>query len=85
MHLNISYYASLRESLGKNTDTFDFTGTVITVLQLRDQLRAKGEPYASAFAIGKPIRCAVNQAVVKDDMTIQAGDEIAFFPPVTGG
>jgi sulfur-carrier protein len=85
MKLKLFYYASLREAIGRANEEFEFDANVQTVQQLRAALCAKGEPYVSAMAAGRSIRCAVNQVVVKDENAIAAGDEIAFFPPVTGG
>jgi sulfur-carrier protein len=85
MKLKLFYYASLREALGQASEVLAFDSAALTVLQLRQALCAKGEPYASAMAASRSIRCAVNQVVVKDDALIKADDEVAFFPPVTGG
>jgi sulfur-carrier protein len=85
MKLKLFYYASLREAVGQANQVLEFDSASLTVQQLREALCAKGEPYASAMAAGRSIRCAINQVVVKDDTLINANDEIAFFPPVTGG
>jgi sulfur-carrier protein len=85
LKLELFYYASLREALGHANEVLAFDSATLTVLQLREALCAKGEPYASAMAAGRSLRCAINQVVVKDDALIKADDEIAFFPPVTGG
>jgi sulfur-carrier protein len=85
LKLKLFYYASLREALGQASEVLAVDSATLTVLQLREALSAKGEPYASAMAAGRSIRCAVNQVVVKDDALIKTDDEIAFFPPVTGG
>ena len=57
---------------------------VATVGGLRDLLAARGEPWA-ALAPTKNLRVAVNQQMVGFDTPVKAGDEVAFFPPVTGG
>jgi sulfur-carrier protein len=85
MKLKLFYYASLREALGHANEVLVFDSTTLTVQQLREALCAKGEPYASAMAAGRSIRCAINQVVMKDDALIKTDDEVAFFPPVTGG
>ncbi len=48
-------------------------------------LRARGANYESAFALERVVRCAVNQDFAGPDAAVKPGDEIAFFPPVTGG
>ena len=52
--------------------------------KLRDLLAARGEPWA-ALVITKNLRAAVNQQMVGLDAPVREGDEVAFFPPVTGG
>jgi molybdopterin synthase sulfur carrier subunit len=52
---------------------------------LRAHLRARGGPYEKAFTEKALVRIAVNHDMVQPAARIQAGDEVAFFPPVTGG
>ncbi len=82
MNLQINYFASVREALGKSTETLSTRAA--TVAELRTQLIARGEPYASALSDGR-LRAAVNHAMVDDAAALNDGDEVAFFPPVTGG
>jgi molybdopterin converting factor small subunit len=58
---------------------------VATVGALIDWLRALSPRHAAALVEGKTIRCAVNQDFAGVDAPVAAGDEVAFFPPVTGG
>ncbi len=83
--INISYYASLRESLGRSSETLDIPAEVTTLGQLQSYLVGLGEPYAGAMAPDRAIRGAVNQQVGEPTTAVSAGDQIAFFPPVTGG
>ena len=53
-------------------------------MQIVTKLVARGEPWP-ALAATKNLRVAVNQQMVGFDAAIKAGDEVAFFPPVTGG
>ncbi len=80
--LNIKYFASVREALGKDSERISTAAS--SVAGLRAELIAKGEPYASALANPR-LRAAVNHAMVADDAAVSGGDEVAFFPPVTGG
>jgi sulfur-carrier protein len=82
MNITLKYFASVREALAKDGESLASVAT--TVAALRAQLIAKGEPYASAIANPR-LRAAVNHAMVADDAAIRDGDEVAFFPPVTGG
>jgi molybdopterin synthase sulfur carrier subunit len=56
-----------------------------TLAALRDELIARGEPYASALARGKAVRMALDQAMSDEAAALREGCEVAFFPPVTGG
>jgi molybdopterin synthase sulfur carrier subunit len=84
MNVNILFFAGLREALGTGTEALALPAGVATVGGLRDLLAARGEPWA-ALATTKNLRVAVNQQMVGFDTPVKAGDEVAFFPPVTGG
>ena len=58
---------------------------VRTAGALRDLLRNRGGVWETELAAAKPVRIAVNQNMANVNTAIGAGDEIAFFPPVTGG
>jgi molybdopterin synthase sulfur carrier subunit len=83
MKLYIKYFASIREALGRSEEHIETSACDIE--SLRTELITKGEPYAQALALGKAIRVALNQELVSTDTLIKENDEIAFFPPVTGG
>ena len=85
MKVTVLFFASLREQLGQPREQLELPAGVGTVAALREHLRARGGAWASVFAQGKPVRAAVNQDMVHPAAAIKAGDEIAFFPPVTGG
>ncbi len=84
MNITVLYFASLRESLGESRETLSVPAAVTSVGSLRAHLAARGDAW-SRLAPGKNVRAAVNQAMVGDEAGIGAGDEVAFFPPVTGG
>ena len=82
MSVKILYFASLKEALGIAGEAIELPAGVTTVGALRDWLVTQGrEKLASA----KNLRCAVNQDMAGLDAPVREGDEIAFFPPVTGG
>jgi molybdopterin synthase sulfur carrier subunit len=85
MKVKILYFASVREKLGKDAEELDLPAGVATVASLRAHLRARGGAWADAMAEGKLLRAAVNQDMAQPAAPIKAGDEVAFFPPVTGG
>ena len=58
---------------------------VATVATLREHLRGLGSAYATALGEKRALRTAVNQEMASAAAPLKAGDEIAFFPPVTGG
>ena len=82
--VNVLYFASLREALGRSGEALELPAGVATVAALRAHLAARGEAW-TALAEGRNVRAAVNQHMVGADGAVQAGDEVAFFPPVTGG
>lgn len=85
MQLNILYFARLRETLGVATETVDIPNGVRTVADLMKWLAARGEPFSTEFSGKRIIRVAVNQEVAWPETQLTEGEEIAFFPPVTGG
>jgi molybdopterin synthase sulfur carrier subunit len=83
MKLTVRYFASIREALGRASESLETHSA--TAGALRDELLARGEPYAFALARGKAVRIAVDQVMVDDAAPLRDGAEVAFFPPVTGG
>ncbi len=85
MKVKVLYFASLREQLGKGSEEVDLPGETATLGALRSHLIGRGGAWQSALAEGRPVRMAVNQDMVPAATAIKGGDEVAFFPPVTGG
>ena len=83
--MKVLYFAWLRERIGASMDEFDLPEEGRTVGELVDYLKTKGENYSEAFSHKKVIRAAVNLEYVAFDYKLINKDEIAFFPPVTGG
>jgi molybdopterin synthase sulfur carrier subunit len=83
--LKILYFASLREKLGTDAEDIELPAGVATVAALRSHLRGRGGVFETAFAEKILLRAAVNQDMVQPTAAVKAGDEVAFFPPVTGG
>ena len=83
MQITVRYFASIREAMGTSSEVIHTDAT--TVGAVRDQLRARSTGAAVALAEGKAVRMALNQVMCPADAVIHAGDEVAFFPPVTGG
>lgn len=83
MNITVRYFASIREAMGTGSEALDTTAT--TVGALRQALMARSDTAAQALAEGKAVRMALNQDMCSADAPLKAGDEVAFFPPVTGG
>ena len=83
--VRILYFASLREKIGKDAEEIELPAGVATVAALRNHLRARGGNYENALSEKALLRSAVNQDMVQPAAAVKAGDEVAFFPPVTGG
>ena len=85
MSARLLFFASLREQLGSSGETLELPDAVHDVKGLRALLVARGGQWQVALADGRSLRVAVNQDLATWVTAIKDGDEIAFFPPVTGG
>ena len=83
--LTVLYFAWLRERIGISEETVSPPDSVVTVADLVAYLSDLDERHAVAFKDRKTVRCAVNQEFADPATVLRAGDEVAFFPPVTGG
>ena len=80
--LTILFFAQTRELVG--VDKLEIEGDFATAEQLRQYLTGKGDIWALALHPDK-LLVAINQTLMPLESAVQNGDEIAFFPPVTGG
>ncbi len=83
--INVLYFARLREALGTGQEQLSLPVAVKNLGALRAHLAQRGDAWAVEMAAGRNLRAAVNQTVATPDTAISDGDEVAFFPPVTGG
>lgn len=83
MKIRLRFFASLRESLGAQGDLELPEGS--SVADARNQLIARGAPFDASLARHKALRAALNQTLCEESAVLSDGDELAFFPPVTGG
>jgi sulfur-carrier protein len=83
--ITVLYFARLRESLGQGSERIVLPATVRDLEGLRTLLIARGGAWQEELAPSKPVRAAINQAMAHGDSPLADGDEVAFFPPVTGG
>jgi molybdopterin synthase sulfur carrier subunit len=84
--VRLVYLARLREALGAAGESLALPREgPATVAGVLDALRARGGAFAAELAPGRAVRIAVNHAMAKAADPVQDGDEVALFPPVTGG
>jgi len=83
--LTIHYFASVREALGKADEQLEFPDDIVNVGGLMKHLGAANPAFQSLIAPGNKILVAVNQIVVDRNYVLSKNDEVAFFPPMTGG
>ena len=83
--VTLLYFASLRERLGCSREEVALPAGTATVSLLVEALRNRDPRWSDAFAPGQRWRVAVNQQIADLATPVKPGDEIAFFPPVTGG
>jgi molybdopterin synthase sulfur carrier subunit len=83
--VTVLYFSWLRERVGVSQQEVLLPGDIATVDALVDHLATQGPGYAAAFQNRRSIRCAVNQEFATPSASLRPGDEVAFFPPVTGG
>lgn len=83
--ITLVYLARLREALGASAETVELPGDVGTVAALLAWLRGRGGAWAAELAPNRAVRVAVNYDMARPDTPVRAGDEVALFPPVTGG
>ncbi len=85
MNIKILYFARIKEAVNYSTEDINLPADVSTVITLKNHLSQRGENWANLFNGKQVVRAAINHTLVDDLAKIQAGDEVAFFPPVTGG
>ena len=83
--VNLLFFAGLREALGVSREALTLPTGVSSIATLREHLRARGGAWAEQFAAPRNLRAAVNQDMAGPETPVADGDEVAFFPPVTGG
>lgn len=81
MNIQTLYFARYRERLGRDGESLQ--GEFKVLDDVRQALLARGEAYA---VLAEPnLMCARNEELCRLDEPVEDGDEVAFFPPVTGG
>ncbi len=83
--MKILYFAWLRSKLGVAEENLDLPDTVTSSHQLIQWLKTRGPAYEEVFADLDVVRIAIDQEYITEDTPLDGVQEIAFFPPVTGG
>ena len=83
--LTLVYLARLRDAFGMATERVEPPVGVTNAAQLRTWLASRGGVWALELAPGRAVRIAVNHDMARADTPVRPGDEVAVFPPVTGG
>lgn len=84
MKITVRYFALLRERMGCESEVLSFDSGAPTLGRLREQL-AERTPVLAGMLRGHALLAAVNREYATADTRLEDGDEVAFFPPVTGG
>ncbi len=85
MKIQLKFFASVREKLGISEELLALPEQIKTVGEVREFLIARGGVWAEVLAEGRALRMAYNLQMTTAETAIEDGDEVAFFPPVTGG
>ena len=81
--VTLRFFASIREAVGHGCE--EWHSHASDLAGLRDELIARGAPYAQCLARGRSVRMAMDQVMGSETQALRCGAEVAFFPPVTGG
>ena len=85
MHIQLRFFASVREALGTSSEAIDVPASVLTVGDVRSFLVERGGIWAETLSPQRALRMAYEQVMTSPDTPLTEGCEVAFFPPVTGG
>ena len=83
--IRVLYFASLREQLGTDAEELTQGEGTVDLAAIVSSLKARGGVWSDVFGGAQPVMMALNQEVAMPEDKVSDGDEVAFFPPVTGG
>jgi molybdopterin synthase sulfur carrier subunit len=84
MEVTVRYFALLREKMGRGSEVVSSPEGGLTVAGLRGLL-ADRSPDLADILLGRPLLAAVNREYAAAETPLRDGDEVALFPPVSGG
>lgn len=85
MNVTILYFARIKEVVNYSSEQVALPEGVETIVALKSWLSGRGDTWKKLFDGSSVVRAAINHELVDDLAAIEEGDEVAFFPPVTGG
>ncbi|HAF01976.1 MAG TPA: molybdopterin converting factor subunit 1 [Methylophilaceae bacterium] len=85
MKIKVLYFARIKEAVNYSSEEVDLPESVTNITTLKQWLSLRGETWNRLFNGDQVVRAAINHTLVDNLASIQTGDEVAFFPPVTGG
>lgn len=85
MKIKVLYFARIKEAVSYSTEDIVLPDDISTITALKHFLAKRGDVWANLFNAKQTIRAAINHELVDNMASIKSGDEVAFFPPVTGG
>jgi molybdopterin synthase sulfur carrier subunit len=85
MHIELRFFASVREALGLASERIELPEGVTTVGGVREHLVRRGGAWAQALGQERALRMAFEHVMCGPETQVKEGGEVAFFPPVTGG
>ncbi|MDO9280830.1 MAG: molybdopterin converting factor subunit 1 [Methylotenera sp.] len=85
MIIKLFYFARLKETLKYSTEDLNLPDEPMTILKLKALLAKRGDVWGEMLMGKLKVRAAINHELVDDNAAVSNGDEVAFFPPVTGG
>lgn len=83
--LTLHYFARLRENLSIEREEIELPSHIGTIADLTGWLGERGPEWKEELNLSGRMRCAVNQEIAKPETQVHDEDEVAFFPPMTGG
>jgi sulfur-carrier protein len=85
MKIKVLYFARIKEAVNYSSENLDLPQEVFNITLLKNWLSSRGDVWSNLFNGKQLVRAAINHELVDDMSSFEEGDEIAFFPPVTGG